>query len=74
MCNIQRGWVNAPSSLQGAHPHHGKRVLVNRDGFKDNISGHETCEVWFLEGERQCTRVEYRCIALGWPDSVNATR
>jgi hypothetical protein len=58
----QRMWVNAPSTHDPMHCHHGERVLAIHD-----YGG--IARVYPITGEVVSMQMPWRSLALGWPRS-----
>lgn len=63
---LQRFWINQPSTLQPDHSLHGKRVLVamGQKGLDHVV------DVYFTEGEVISCRVHKLALSPGWPTNI----
>lgn len=59
---LQRGFINAPSTLQADHPMHGQRVIY------DPTDKSEVITVYFAEGAIISARVLRSSVSPGWHD------
>ena len=60
--DIQRMWINAPSTLQEDHKFHGKNVLVD---IKDHTFEHSVY-VYFTEGNTESCLINRISLSKGW--------
>jgi hypothetical protein len=64
---MQRMWVNAPSTLQAVHHHHGLRVLVTAA-----VNGGEgMVDVYPVEGSVTRMRIPSLYLSKGWPEKLD---
>ena len=62
MTNMQRMWVNQPSTLQPHHDRHGDLVLARPEDYDPQIS-----RVYFTRGPTISMQMARRCLIEGWP-------
>jgi hypothetical protein len=60
---MQRHWINAPSTLQPVHKWHGARVLADKK--PDSM-----VTVYFTEGPTISAIIPSRYLAEGWPQGA----
>jgi hypothetical protein len=66
MIQLDRMWVNQPSTPQPNHAAHGKNVLVVRvDGELAELTG-EVVNVWHVVGPVMCERMFLASLSPGW--------
>lgn len=61
MCDLQRMWVNQPSTLQPYHKLNGVRVLAH-------LEYGDTFRIYFLSGSVISQQIDKTALSKGWPE------
>jgi hypothetical protein len=61
--NLQRMWINQPSTLQHGHSLHGRLVLAYREVG-------ETWRIYFLTGPVVSQQIDGAALSPGWPEHL----
>jgi len=69
MSNMNRYWINQPSTLQPDHKYHGRRVLADTSDEDGDY-----CRCWFADGPVVNMRVAKTSLSKGWPQDAAAAR
>ena len=63
--NLNRFWINQPSTLQPDHKLHGALVLAAPSGEKGDY-----CDIYFTSGETESQRIAKLSLSKGWPSHL----
>jgi len=59
--NLERMWINQPSTLQSLHEHHGMNVLACK-------IAEDLCIIYPVKGDVISMEVPCLCLSKGWID------